>query len=535
MGQRHSRTQTPSEAGPRKVASSQAPLHSLQHSKSKDLADLPPSLGFHGQAKATSSDKTATPMSSEKLEALWQRLFGLGAEEEDVIRWLSSRFLFVGSDASAATIQGTDEAELPCPWGLRQEQGGPCGVLAAMQAYIVKELLWGSAWTGTDSCCLSRSSSASSTIAGTDCESEVTTVASESVPGSPSDSPRAATQSRGCADVAAPSQEESPSASEGLQRRDVVEAVERLSLETLLDRRFASVDQQELLVCAVVAMLHTAAPVSQYVWAAVSDRQNIACTTFKSAAALAHWLLEERVLEACACPVMSFVCSLILTRGLSQLEDDMDDVMAPLVGRFGHCSQELVNLCLTGRASTNVFDGDLAFGEGADTLTLKGVSSNPEVGFLSAMEPLRLCEVGQFLKRPRYPLWVVGGSSHYTLLLSWDCCRTRVPLPKDGACSCCAKSCEVCLATANRTKCVQHDNDGRTASRFLHYNGSDLGGARPTLLPLDVNFAQCSSGLAYEAKILPQGDQDTQLFAELVRSSWPGAEVLYPRRCPRVD
>lgn len=36
----------------------------------------------------------------------------------------------------------------------------------------------------------------------------------------------------------------------------------------------------------------------------------------------------------------------------------MDDASLPLIGLYGHCSQELVNILITGEAVSNVFDGD---------------------------------------------------------------------------------------------------------------------------------------------------------------------------------
>lgn len=40
------------------------------------------------------------------------------------------------------------------------------------------------------------------------------------------------------------------------------------------------------------------------------------------------------------------------------------------MGMFGHCSQELVNLCLLGRCVSNVFDGEESMGGG---MMLRGV------------------------------------------------------------------------------------------------------------------------------------------------------------------
>ena len=49
----------------------------------------------------------------------------------------------------------------------------------------------------------------------------------------------------------------------------------------------------------------------------------------------------------------------------------MDDPSTTLIGQFGHCSQELLNLLLCGAASSNVFDGSIPMGDTG--LTLRGI------------------------------------------------------------------------------------------------------------------------------------------------------------------
>lgn len=78
--------------------------------------------------------------------------------------------------------------------------------------------------------------------------------------------------------------------------------------------------------------------------------------------------------------------------------------------------QEIVNLLLCGQAVANVFDERIDLGAG---MFLKGVSSDVEVGFLTLLESLNFCKVGQHLKRPKWPIWVVGSESHYTNLFAF--------------------------------------------------------------------------------------------------------------------
>lgn len=115
---------------------------------------------------------------------------------------------------------------------------------------------------------------------------------------------------------------------------------------------------------------------------------------------------------------MLFLISALLSRGLDSVQADRDDPSLPLVtAPFGHASQEIVNLLLCGQAVPNVFDGRMDLGGG---MFLKGISSKVEVGFLTLLESLNFCKVGQYLKCPKWPIWVIGSESHYTVLFALD-------------------------------------------------------------------------------------------------------------------
>jgi len=119
--------------------------------------------------------------------------------------------------------------------------------------------------------------------------------------------------------------------------------------------------------------------------------------------------------------VLYFVYSVLQSRGLERIKQDMDDSGQPLVARFGHCSQELVNLIITGQAVTNVFDGRKVLDgnpDAPDAYALKGIDTQQEIGFLTLLEALRLSKVGNNYKTPRSPIWVVGSTSHYTFIFA---------------------------------------------------------------------------------------------------------------------
>jgi hypothetical protein len=109
--------------------------------------------------------------------------------------------------------------------------------------------------------------------------------------------------------------------------------------------------------------------------------------------------------------VLLLVLSLTATRRYDTLRHEFDDAQAKLTGQFGHCAQELINLLLTGQAVSNVFDNTLNVG-----MVCRGIQYQPSIGYLSQLEAMRYCEVGSYYKSPQFPIWVVGSTSHFTVL-----------------------------------------------------------------------------------------------------------------------
>merc|ERR1712166_640464 len=116
--------------------------------------------------------------------------------------------------------------------------------------------------------------------------------------------------------------------------------------------------------------------------------------------------------------VIWFLCSLLLSHGLERTRNEMDMEETPLIGRFGYCSQELINLMLVSKASSNMWNGDKQLGEGEDVMHLKGIHSRGVVGQLTLFEAYGSMEVGSLLKDPEYPIWVVCSESHFTCMFS---------------------------------------------------------------------------------------------------------------------
>ncbi|XP_041101745.1 probable ubiquitin carboxyl-terminal hydrolase MINDY-4 isoform X1 [Polyodon spathula] len=111
--------------------------------------------------------------------------------------------------------------------------------------------------------------------------------------------------------------------------------------------------------------------------------------------------------------------SAILSRSTDLVIRDFDVPTNSLIGAHGYCTQELVNLLLTGRAVSNVFNDviELDSGNGNSTV-LNGITGRSDIGLLSLFEHYNLCKVGSYLKTPKYPIWVICSESHFSVLFS---------------------------------------------------------------------------------------------------------------------
>ncbi|KAK7488708.1 hypothetical protein BaRGS_00020005 [Batillaria attramentaria] len=119
--------------------------------------------------------------------------------------------------------------------------------------------------------------------------------------------------------------------------------------------------------------------------------------------------------------------SAILSRGIEKVHADMDEEAGKMIGAHGYCTQELVNLLLTGCAVSNVFNDVMELDSGTgDSMILKGITGRSDIGLLSLFEHYKSCQVGTYYKTPKYPIWVVCSESHFSVLFS-----TRLDLVSD--------------------------------------------------------------------------------------------------------
>ncbi|KAK2163609.1 hypothetical protein LSH36_76g00070 [Paralvinella palmiformis] len=56
--------------------------------------------------------------------------------------------------------------------------------------------------------------------------------------------------------------------------------------------------------------------------------------------------------------------------------------------------------------------------EDMDEPTLKGIQCRSDIGFLSLFEHYKSCQVGTYLKTPKYAIWVIYSESHFSVLFS---------------------------------------------------------------------------------------------------------------------
>ncbi len=56
------------------------------------------------------------------------------------------------------------------------------------------------------------------------------------------------------------------------------------------------------------------------------------------------------------------------------------------------------------------------------SLQCHGIQSQPSIGYLSQLEALRYCSVGDYYKSPINPVWVIGSTSHFSVLFGSKKC-----------------------------------------------------------------------------------------------------------------
>uniref|UniRef100_A0A673KE24 Ubiquitin carboxyl-terminal hydrolase MINDY n=1 Tax=Sinocyclocheilus rhinocerous TaxID=307959 RepID=A0A673KE24_9TELE len=128
--------------------------------------------------------------------------------------------------------------------------------------------------------------------------------------------------------------------------------------------------------------------------------------------------------------VLLFLYSVILTKGIENIKNEIEDSSEPLIDPvYGHGSQSLINLLVTGHAVSNVWDGDRE----CSGMKLRGIHQQASVGFLTLMESLRYCKVGVFLKSPKFPIWILGSETHLSVFFTKEMALVAPESPSEQA------------------------------------------------------------------------------------------------------
>ncbi|NXA14654.1 MINY4 hydrolase, partial [Sapayoa aenigma] len=236
-------------------------------------------------------------------------------------------------------------------YGIVQKKGGPCGVLAAVQACVLQQLIFADSNRNKDTRCLQPSEAH---------RTKCLTVAIADILW------RAGGHERAIVALPSGRQQFTPI---GKYKADGI-------LETLI--------------------LHSA---TRYEDLLVFLQQNI----------------HQFEIGPCGCILLTV--SVILSRSINLVRNDFDVLTNRLIGSHGYCTQELVNLLLTGKAVSNVFNNVIELDSGNGNITiLKGITSRSDIGLLSLFEHYDVCQVGCYLKTPKYPIWLVCSESHFSVL-----------------------------------------------------------------------------------------------------------------------
>eukprot|EP00257_Ricinus_communis_P023010 XP_015582885.1 ubiquitin carboxyl-terminal hydrolase MINDY-3 [Ricinus communis] len=348
-------------------------------------------------AKITSPSNTTTDNRSPDKSAVFSRKekdFGakegnMGKElsSEEAIQLFSMAFGTVVTKDILAQWSNQGIRFSPDPetsMGLVQHEGGPCGVLAAIQAFVLKYLLFFSDDLGKV---------APNMLQNFGSGTKRRYIASNNL-GSLTEDTKARALVRSMGEILFLC---------GSSKRAVIATLSSIACDA------GGPEKDETIAKALEGL---------YIESASDLQKILRIDTYTSQASALQRLQATLPVFQSRMGALLFLISALLSRGLDSVQADRDDPSLPLVtAPFGHASQEIVNLLLCGQAVPNVFDGRMDLGDG---MCLKGISTSVEVGFLTLLESLNFCKVGQHLKCPKWPIWVVGSESHYTVLFALD-------------------------------------------------------------------------------------------------------------------
>uniref|UniRef100_A0A8C6D398 Ubiquitin carboxyl-terminal hydrolase MINDY n=1 Tax=Moschus moschiferus TaxID=68415 RepID=A0A8C6D398_MOSMO len=264
-------------------------------------------------------------LTKELMELVWGTNSSPGLSDTIFCRWTQG-FVFSESEGSA----------------LEQFEGGPCAVIAPVQAFLLKKLLFSSEKSSWRDC---PEEERKELLCHTLCD---------------------ILESAGCDNSGAyclvswlrgKTTEETASLSGSpAQSSCQVEHSSALAVEELGFERFHALIQKR---------------------------------SFRSLTELRDAVLDQYSMWGNKFGVLLFLYSVLLTKGIENIKNEIEDSSEPLIDPvYGHGSQSLINLLLTGHAVSNVWDGDRE----CSGMKLLGIHEQAAVGFLTLMEALRYCK-----------------------------------------------------------------------------------------------------------------------------------------------
>jgi len=279
----------------------------------------------------------------KELEELIRQLWGTNLKEDVFSRW-SQGFIF--SEASSAALV--------------QFEGGPCAVIAPVQAFIIKHALFGHGTAQIE---------ALTTVSG----EEATNLLLESL-------------------------------TEILSQIDTDNYVIVSLEEQTPNQPHSNCDSS-----------NTATELSSSSHSKQCFHEKLRFCRCSNVTDLKNLLRHILPLLQSSFGVLLYLYSLLLTKSLEQIRNEVEDPSEALIdGIHGHGSQSLINLLLTSHAVSNVWDNDKEI----SGLKLRGLLKQPTIGFLTILEHMRYCEVGWYYKNPKFPVWLLGSETHLTVLFS---------------------------------------------------------------------------------------------------------------------
>ncbi|ERE79800.1 EF-hand-like domain containing protein [Cricetulus griseus] len=316
-------------------------------------------------------------VTKDLLELVWGTKSSPGLSDTIFCRWTQG-FVFSESEGSA----------------LEQFEGGPCAVIAPVQAFLLKKLLFSSEKSSWRDC---SEEEQKELLCHTLCD--ILESACDS-----SGSYCLVSWLRGRTTEEAASIAGSPAQSSCQEEHSSALAVEELGFE-----RFHALIQKR---------------------------------SFRTVSELKDAVLDQYSMWGNKFGVLLFLYSVLLTKGIENIKNSIEDANEPLIDPvYGHGSQSLINLLLTGHAVSNVWDGDRECS--GMPLTLKLTTINKST-FMVESTGDRTCrtphirgesevQVGSYLKSPKFPIWIVGSETHLTVFFAKDMALVAPEAPSEQA------------------------------------------------------------------------------------------------------